>query len=576
MISKESYFVGPYRITPHPHAKHFDDPKDAALYFPQVVSELLSSSGTNREGARLIRELSLVSLYFFINGILKVAGPYEALDDSLSLDMCNFRSGPLCEAGGSHAAIFMPRGFSKSRVNTHAGTTWDLVRNPNERCLIVNAIDGKAHEFLHQVQRNFDANPAMAQFFPDYVPGKQGGQVTDKVLILPNRKGTAVEPSCKALGLTGAAEGGHYSLITMDDLVGLDSLDQNRQSTSQMGTAKKWFNTNKSALRMTKESRSLVVATRYAMDDCYADIYQSCKSVTGWDKGDLQPSLTGTWDIYYRLVEEDGVYLRPDVMDEKTLTQLMKDDFWAAMTQYYNSPVKAGLAEFAEMELKPCSLLADDADGSLWIRRDDPNALEGEEMQVRLDSCDCVCVTDLAATYTNMSAKTCRSAIEVWAKDSHDKKYILWSRVGFFSIFQCMDYMFEAGRLFRGHIRATIIEADAFQKIMKPILQREQEKRGVYINPLAVNAKGDKKARIRSSWGVSLTRGEVYCVESASKPFIEELRLFPMSENKLDTLDAGEKALTYLQRPESSEERESRIYEEESSTYGSRLDAVGY
>ena len=577
MISSAPYYAGPYLITPHPLAPHFLSLSSASLYLPQVVTALQSESSQNAEAISLIRELALSSLFFFINGILKASGPYEALDDSLSLSMCNFRQSEACERDGAHAAVFMPRGFSKSRVFTHGGTTWDLLRNPNERAVVANAIYDKAQEFLHQIQRNFDSNPLMSQFFPEYVPSSKSGQVTADLLILPNRRGSAVEPSCKCLGLTGAAEGGHYTLITLDDLVGLDSLDQHRQSTAQMGTARKWFNTNKNALRMTEDSRLIIAATRYAVDDCYADVYKSCKTVTGWTQGDLQPDPHGEWDVYYRLVEEDGLYLRPDVMNEENLTRLLEEDPWAAMTQYYNSPSKAGLAEFTDYEVGKCELLVDEDTERFWIRRLDPNRLDdSEEYEVSLDSCDCLCVTDLAATDTNMNAKTCRTAIEVWAKDSRDFAYLLWSRVGFFSIFQSFDYIFEANRVFRGYARGTIIEANAFQKIIRPILLREQEQRIAYINPIAVNAKGDKKARIRSAFGMYLPRKKIYSTKEALKPLLEELKLFPMNDSKLDALDAGEKALVYLVRNETREEREVRQTEEENDRFSSGLNCVGY
>lgn len=578
MISKPSYMVGPFRITPHPLAPHFDDPKQAAVYLPQVAAELTSKSATNREGWTLIRELCLVSYYFFMNGILKATGPYEALDDSLSLDMMNFRQSEACEADGAHGAAFMPRGFSKSRVFTHGGITYDFLRNPNERGIIVNAVDAKAMEFMHQVQRNFDSNPLMSQFFPEFVPGKNRGQFTSEIMILPNRRGSSVEPSLKAVGLTGAAEGGHYSIIQIDDLVGLDSLDQNRQSTSQMGTARKWFNTNINALRMTMDSRLIIAATRYAVDDCYEDIYKSCKTVTGWTNGDLQPDPKGTYDVYYRLVEEDGIYLRPEVMNKENLDKLIEDDFWAAMTQYYNSPTKTGLAEFVEYSVGSCELLEDTDTKRLWIRRDNVNGLnQNEEAEVALDSCDCVCVTDLAATDKNINAKTCRTAIEVWAKDAYENVYLLWSRVGFFSIFKSLDYIFEANATFRGYIRGTVIEGNAFQKIMKPIISREQQTRGEYVNPIEIMAQGDKKARIRTAFGVNLARNRVFATKEARKPLVEELKLFPMSENKLDTLDAAEKAITILTKPESIEERERRIWEEETEQYANEgLTCIGY
>jgi len=577
-VDETPFFIGKYLITPHPAAPHFATPELARQYLSQTISEF-QSGNFNKEGVLLIRELGFVSLFFFINAILRPTGIYDGLEDDLSLDMCNYRQSSYCMAPGAQTAAFMPRGFSKSRVFNHGGGTWDLLRNPNQNMVIVNAIYDKALEFLHIVQRNFDSNEVLDLFYPEYNPRKNpGGQVTDKLLLLPNKLSKG-EVSAKVLGLTGAAEGGHYDITIMDDLVGLDALDQNKQSTAQMGTARKWFNTNKNALRKTQRSRIIVVATRYAVDDCYADIYSSCRTVTGWQHGDLQPVPNGEWDVYYRLVEENGVYLRPDVMSPERLAKLLKDDAWTAMTQYYNSPTKTGLAEFVDSEIRRCTLVLDNKTGRIWIRQDDPNLLDTDsdaETEVALDSCYVYVTTDLAATETGISAKTCRSAILVWAIDGHDNKYLLWSRVGYFDIFTSIDYIFEANRIFAGYVRTTLVESNAFQKIMKPILEREKERRKQYINITTINAKGDKKARIRVAFGTAFMLRQIFATADACAPLEEEKNLFPMSDTKLDTLDASEKAFTYGSRPETTEERERRQYEEELEQFSMRLSCTGY
>lgn len=570
---KPSYMIGPYRISPHPDAPIYDDPAAAASALAAVQGAL--RAGNSAEAADLVRQTALVSLWFFINVILKPSGPYMALDDALAIDQCNFRQSDDCLAPGAMAATFMPRGFSKSRVNTHGGITWELTRDPDLNTVIVNAIFDKALEFLHQVQRNFDSNPMMRRFFPDHVPGKRGGTITDKVLILPNKTLTTVEPSCRVLGLTGAAEGGHYDLIQVDDLVGLDALDSQRQSSATMETAKKWFRTNQNALRKTRDSRLIVAATRYAVDDCYQDIYGSCKIVRGWTKGDLQPTPDGEWSIYYRLVEEDGYWLRPDVMDKAGFTSLLKNDFWAAMTQYMNAPTKAGIAEFYDAEVRECKLVWDEDSGEFWIQKLLSNLDEDPEPAVRLGSCDVLMTTDLAATDKGMNARTCRSSIAVWARDSRDNFYRVWDRVGFFSFPQTIDYIFEGHRLFKGVIRATIIEANAFQKVVKPILEQEQIVRSEWVNPLAVQAQGDKKARIRAAWAPKLMRRQIWATPDCQKAVLEELRLFPMSDSRVDVLDESEKAFVYMSRPETSDERELREFDEERRSWD-HVNAVGY
>jgi hypothetical protein len=183
--------------------------------------------------------------------------------------------------------------------------------------------------------------------------------------------------------------------------------------------------------------------------------------------------------------------------------------------------------------------------------------------------------TDLAATEAGIKAKSCRSALAVWAKDAENNVYRIWSRVGYFSIFQIFDYVFEGHRAFPGLIRVTIIESNAFQKIIKPLLQREELVRNVSIRPMAVNAQGDKKARIRTAWGPALARRQVFTTLEAGKPVLEELRVFPMSETRLDTLDESEKAFVYLVRPDSQDERALQDQEEEDRAM-TALNAVGY
>jgi len=574
-----SYMLAGLRISPHPKAPLFADESTAREKLPAIFAALsgdLASSSLNREAHDLIRQLGFVSLYFFINSILRPAGPYEALDDPLALDQCNFRQSDDCMAPGSKAATFMPRGFSKTRINTTGGGSWEILRDPDVSICIVNAVYDKALEFLHQVQRNFDSNPQMSRFYPEYVPGKGRGQVNDKLLILPNRTSTSVEPTVRCLGVTAAAEGGHYDILLFDDLVGLDAVDSQHQSSANMATARKWFNTNQRALRKTSQSRLFLAATRYAIDDCYADIYASCKALYGWQRGDIQPLPSGTWSIYYRLIEEDGLFIRPSVLSPEELATLMRDDPWSAMVNYYNSPMRTGLAEFSDAVLGECAVRWDDETSDYWIDRLTGNLGDDPEPSVRMGSCDCLMTTDLAATDKGISAKTCRSSIAVWARDSRGNSYRLWSRVGFFSIFQSIDYMFEGHRLFRGLVRATLVEANAFQKIIAPIVAREQAIRGTYINPIPVLASGDKKARIRSAFGVALMRNQIWATADAGKPLYEELRMFPMSESKLDCLDESEKALTYLGTPESSEERFLREEYEEDRMYAGAQNAVGY
>jgi hypothetical protein len=121
------------------------------------------------------------------------------------------------------------------------------------------------------------------------------------------------------------------------------------------------------------------------------------------------------------------------------------------------------------------------------------------------------------------------------------------------------------------------VEANAFQRILKRVIEREMELRNKYIPVVPVLAQGDKKARIRTALGMRLAREKIWMVRGADREFREELKVFPMSENKLDVLDESEKAFAYLQRPTSPEEDEK--YEEierEVSAGMVNVGAMGY
>lgn len=573
------YMLGAYLIRPHVNAPQFRDYDTGVQYFSQVIDEVANLHGNvSKEAYSLIRQLGFSSLWVFTRFILGHSGPYEKTDDGLDLDMCNFRSCDAWERPGARGAAFIPRGFKKSTFFTHAGCTWDLVRDPEERILIANAIDGKAAEFLHLVERNFDSNELFQFFYPEYYD-KRKGTINDKFMVLPNRARNYVEPSIRSIGMTGAAEGGHYTCISIDDLIGIDGLNDEHSSTIVMETAKRWMSTNLAALRVDNSSRIGAVATRYAVDDCYARIYESCRSITGWSKGDLQPVPAGEWDIYYRLVREDGVYLRPDVMNEEQLARLMKDDFWTAMTQYFNEPARAGLAEFGKEDIRFCHLRWDEEEREYWIVKE----LEGnwaldeeEETEVRLGSCSVMMSTDFAATESGITAKTNRTSIGVWAKDSHGNCFRIWSRVGFFSIYQTLNYIFEGHRVFKGIIGGTYIETNAFQKIVKTILANEQIVRGEWINPIPVNVSGDKFARIRSAFGPKLTRHQIWTTPEAGVEFLEEIRTFPMNKSRVDVLDESEKSLTFISAPMTDEERTAYEEAEDEADRYARLSATGY
>jgi hypothetical protein len=260
-------------------------------------------------------------------------------------------------------------------------------------------------------------------------------------------------------------------------------------------------------------------------------------------------------------------------MNEKEYTRLIVEDYWSAATQYANEPNKAGLAEFSDMKIGLFEIRTDDA-GKIWLVRDG-DANYGENA-VLLEDCDVVMTIDPAGTSTGISAKTCRTSVGVWASDSANRKYRIDSSVGFMSVTKMMNEIFRIHRTWKGYIRITYVESNAYQNILAPLMKEEERERESYINPQPVQAKGDKKARIRAAIGDYGMMGKLWVTLKSGKEFLEELRIFPMSENKMDVLDESEKGIVFSTRPESTEESLQKRIAELDHEAEMSMNAFGY
>lgn len=576
-----------FEIRPHAQAPLFRDKEEAQKVMEHLIGEVTSGhfSVGNEEVRQYLRQAGFVSLWFFLKYIAGFSGPFDLLNDDLHLDMCNFRQSDLCMGVGAHSAAFVPRGTYKSTIFTAGGATWELLLNPDMKIRIVNAIVAKAQSFKLTSQRVFDANEFFAWLYPDYVPERNSTRWNEVDMVLPNRSRYYNEPSLKAGGATGAAEGDHHDLIIMDDLIGLESLDAANQSNVTMTHARNWYNTNSSALLVSaKKSRIAVVATRYAADDVYEIMTTNAHTIVGYQDETLVPREDGEFALYYRLALEDNPETNereaifPEELDEAELERIMRRDPWTAFTQYMNLPQKAGLAEFYEMDTKECRLRWDPDDGEYYIDVPpewSPEAQTTMSSTIRLASCDVVMAVDPAGSEDAKSIKTSRTSIGVWAMDSKERCFRIWQKVGFFAITEVFDHIFEGHRALGHSIRQTIIESNAMQRILGPLIREEELRRGSFINAEGQPAKGNKVARIRNVVGLKLSHGLIYLAPGCVLEFEEERKKFPTG-HRMDVLDEAEKAISALIKPMSSEERDLRDMEEEEQAFEASLSVFGY
>jgi hypothetical protein len=253
--------------------------------------------------------------------------------------------------------------------------------------------------------------------------------------------------------------------------------------------------------------------------------------------------------VYYRLVQEEGAMIAPEIVDEK---QLSKMDSWTAALQYWNKPRKSGINEFVKYVVKPCKLFYDSASGLYLLSFRDE--LSDEVRTLNIASLTGVISTDAASKDRDVSVLTSRTSVAVHFMDSENRDFRVWCKVGYMSMDQTFDAIFEAWRTFPGLIEATLFETNAMQKGLYQLLEKEQERRKLWINLHEAPAKGDKIARIRAVVGWYFAQGLIYATPEAAVELTQEKDAFP--SKKLDVLDETEKALSWLKRPPNEEEVE--------------------
>ena len=545
--------AGKLEVSHHPLAPLYNR-GESQLLFQHIQAEVTSQNfHLGEEIQELLRQTCYVNLWFFLKYVCGYAGPYDLLNDDLHVDMANYRQSLL--QPGARGAMFIPRGHFKSTIVTEGGAAWELVRNPNLRICISNAIADKAQDFLKSVKAIYDSNEFFWWLFPEkMVNEKSRSEWNNTVLVVPDRTKKYREGSVEYGGIGGAREGHHYDLHIVDDMIGLASLNANRGANAVMEDTRHWFESSEDTLLISPtRSRVIVVGTRYAVDDVYDDIIAESKTNLGYPLKNYEPNPYGKWDVYYRKGIEDDEVIFPENFSLEWYMDLQKNKWWTWATQYMNEPESSGLAEFSDFKLKPCNLDWDE-NARRWIIVYNEN---NEEHRIALSECDVVQAGDPAATERYVSAKTSRSAVGVLATDSELRRFLIFLQVGYVPASTFFDWFFQGVKKFGTLIRSSVLEAQGPFKIMGPLLKQEEVQRKVSIRLQPFPASGDKDARIRTAWESELKEKRFYVVKCYIDQVWGEMRAFPQGTKK-DILDMVALALSKSIRPMTTTELADR------------------
>lgn len=580
--------VNQFAIRPHPKARDITRATDVRLIIIHLVNEVRSAHPqVTGKVKSLLRQAGLVNLWFYLKVILGGGGgPYEQLNTGLHLALCNFRQSDWCMAPGARGAALLPRNHRKSTIMTHGGCTWELERDPDHRILIASGILRRSESFKTIMQRNFDSNALRAELYPESTPNltapkgvKRPYKWNEELFELPNRTRRWAEPSITARAATGTSEGGHFTIIGVDDLAGLDDLDIQRQGSITMVSKVQWFQTNTRALLFDQNtSRIVYAATRFGVDDPSQLIVDDCGRVLGFLDGTVKEKSGGHWTVYYRSIIENGVITQPEATNKEFLDDWREKDFWSYATQGANNMDEAGISELRQYKERYCKVYQDRQ--GRWI----VDKILGSSEEVIgpktffLDSCDCGIYIDPAATEKGIMTKACRTAIGLWALDADGNFYLIDLRVGQWDIYGVCDEVFEMAKKYDGYYKEVGFEEVSFQRVIRSVLERERHKRKMHLNIQGCPAVGDKDVRIRVIVGSQLAQEAVWLNRNCKYgDFVEEKNVFPANRYRKDVLDMSAMGMQKLSRPLSTEEAQAiEEDDEEFELATSRNPVTGY
>jgi hypothetical protein len=179
-------------------------------------------------------------------------------DDNLHNDLAAY-----LEQSGKYKLILIPRGHLKSSLVTVAWSIQQLLRDPNLRILIRNAVWDQARRFLWQIQGYLE-DSKLPLIFSKFISSKTVW--TKEEIEIAQRKIKKASPSIMTAGLETSLTGLHFDIIIDDDLVN----DKNTSTKEQIQKVIDVYNDSFNLL--DRGGTHVVVGTRWNVRDLYGSI----------------------------------------------------------------------------------------------------------------------------------------------------------------------------------------------------------------------------------------------------------------------------------------------------------------
>jgi len=248
------------------------------------------------------------------------------IDEHIHGQICRALENPLIT---KRLAIATPRDWLKSTVPTKWWTIYLYLRDQEERQLIAAENERLSSSMLRWIGKQLMTNELLRKLYrdklsyhhPDDGSNEDGtpkfrlidaywrktcGGWSGKQLNLP-RKGAWNEPSIMAIGIRGAVQGGHYTSIHIDDLVGEKAME----SVDVMDDCRRWFdNVNETLVNPDHESptgsKIYIIGTHWGIGDFfhyvqtkyteYSWYIAPCRKDVSLDDQDFDSEVVGSFN----------------------------------------------------------------------------------------------------------------------------------------------------------------------------------------------------------------------------------------------------------------------------------------
>ncbi len=205
----------------------------------------------DQEKTEKIKELAKDSLFFLSTTILGYKD-WDLVHDDLEKFLMRY---------SARKAILLPRGHMKSTIVTVAYVIKRIVANPNIRILIANQVWDMSRKFLREIKSQLEISP-LRGLFGSFVSPKWN----EDEIVVAQRTKALKEPTVLTTGSEAEITGGHFDLIILDDLTGL----QNSQTPEQREKTKRF---RRSMFNLLEPGSELIeIGTRWHLDDTFSVI----------------------------------------------------------------------------------------------------------------------------------------------------------------------------------------------------------------------------------------------------------------------------------------------------------------